>query len=133
MTDPVTTLVGNLTSDVEFCVEDDMPEASFTVTWSPPWFDKPSRTWITPASLSLRCTVMGEIAQNMAVCLERGDRVIVTGHLRQRSSRTSDGERHRTIQLAVTDVGASLRFTQVEVTRPGRAVPPATGQDEPPA
>ncbi|MGH3772823.1 MAG: single-stranded DNA-binding protein [Pseudonocardiaceae bacterium] len=133
MNEPVTTLIGDLTSDVEFRIEDGMPEASFTVTWSPPWFDKPSGTWITPASLSVRCTAMGETARNMAVCLERGDRVIVTGYLRQRSSATREGERRRAIELAVTEVGASLRFTQIEVTRPGRAIPPVSGQDEPPA
>jgi single-strand DNA-binding protein len=54
--------------------------------------------------------------------VSKGSRVVVAGRLEQRTWETDQGERRSRIELVADDVGASLRFATVEVTRVGRSV-----------
>lgn len=83
-----------------------------------------------------------QLAENTAESFRRGDRVIVTGALRTNSYETSAGEKRSSIELTATEVGASVLFAQVKVTKLTRTSPgggadsPAKGygyaDDEPP-
>jgi single-strand DNA-binding protein len=56
-------------------------------------------------------------AEHLADSLARGDRVMVTGRLRQRTWETPDGEKRSVTELEADEVGASLKFATAKVDR----------------
>src|SRR5512132_3369828 len=56
-------------------------------------------------------------AEHLADSLSKGDRVMVTGRLRQRSWETPEGERRSVPEIEADEVGASLRFATAKVER----------------
>jgi single-strand DNA-binding protein len=60
------------------------------------------------------CTLWRQPAEHAAESLRRGDRVIVTGRLRQRSFETQDGDQRTVIELDVDEIGPSLRYAVVK-------------------
>src|ERR687892_2060900 len=56
-------------------------------------------------------------AENLAESLGKGDRVMVTGRLRQRSWETPDGEKRSVTELEADEVGASLKWATAKVER----------------
>ena len=61
-----------------------------------------------------------ELAENVALTLAKGMRVIVTGRMEQRSWETEDGERRSKVEIVAEEVGPSLRFATAEVQRTER-------------
>lgn len=51
-----------------------------------------------------------DLAENVAESVGKGDRVIVTGRLQQRSWETSEGDRRSMVELNITDMGPALRW-----------------------
>jgi single-strand DNA-binding protein len=56
-------------------------------------------------------------AENLANSLAKGDRVMVTGRLRQRSWETPEGEKRSVTELEADEVGASLKWATAKVER----------------
>jgi len=56
-------------------------------------------------------------AEHLADSLSKGDRVMVTGRLRQRSWETPEGEKRSVAELEADEVGASLKFATAKVER----------------
>jgi single-strand DNA-binding protein len=56
-------------------------------------------------------------AEHLADSLSKGDRVMVTGRLRQRSWETPEGERRSVAEIEGDEVGASLKFATAKVER----------------
>jgi single stranded DNA-binding protein len=56
-------------------------------------------------------------AENLAESLSKGDRVMVTGRLRQRSWETPEGEKRSVTELEADEVGASLKWSTAKVER----------------
>jgi single-strand DNA-binding protein len=56
-------------------------------------------------------------AENLADSLTKGDRVMVTGRLRQRSWETPEGEKRSVTELEAEEVGASLKWATAKVER----------------
>jgi single-strand DNA-binding protein len=56
-------------------------------------------------------------AEHLADSLAKGDRVMVTGRLRQRSWETPEGEKRSVAEIEADEVGASLRFATAKVER----------------
>ena len=56
-------------------------------------------------------------AENLAESLTKGDRVMVTGRLRQRSWETPEGEKRSVTELEADEVGASLKWATAKVER----------------
>jgi single-stranded DNA-binding protein len=52
-----------------------------------------------------------------AESLSKGDRVVVTGRLRQRTWETAEGEKRSVTELEADEVGASLKFATAKVER----------------
>jgi len=65
--------------------------------------------------------VWRQAAENVAESLTRGMRVIVSGRLRQRSYETKEGEKRTVYEVAVDDVGPSLRNASAKVNRVARS------------
>ena len=56
-------------------------------------------------------------AEHLADSLGKGDRVMVTGRLRQRSWETAEGEKRSVTELEADEVGASLKWATAKVER----------------
>ena len=66
-------------------------------------------------------TLWRDAAENAAESLQKGMRVIVTGRLEQRSWETQDGEKRSTIEVAIDEMGPSVRWATATVTRSPRS------------
>jgi single-strand DNA-binding protein len=56
-------------------------------------------------------------AEQLAESLGKGDRIMVTGRLRQRSWETPEGEKRSVTELEADEVGASLKWATAKVER----------------
>ena len=56
-------------------------------------------------------------AENLTDSLSKGDRVMVTGRLRQRSWETPEGDKRSVTELEADEVGASLKWATAKVER----------------
>jgi single-strand DNA-binding protein len=56
-------------------------------------------------------------AQHLADSLSKGDRVMVTGRLRQRSWETPEGDKRSVTEIEADEVGASLNWATAKVER----------------
>jgi len=130
----ITTIVGNLTADPELrFTPAGHAVANFTVASTPRTFDRQSGEWRDGDALFMRCTIWRDAAEHIAESLTRGDRVVVQGRLRQRSFETRDGDKRTVVELDVDDVGPSLRYATVNVTKAHRAAADSPGgSDKPP-
>lgn len=114
------TLVGNLTADPELrFINSGAAVVNFTVAHTPRQYNKTTNEWTDGEALFLRCTLWRDAAENVANTLHRGDRVIVTGKVKQRSYE-KDGEKRTSYELEVEEIGPSLRYATAAVTKVGR-------------
>jgi single-strand DNA-binding protein len=56
-------------------------------------------------------------AEHLADSLSKGDRVMVTGRLRQRSWETPEGDKRAATEIEADEVGASLKWATATVER----------------
>jgi len=116
------TVIGNLTGDPELrFTPSGAAVANFTVASTPRTFDRQSNEWKDGDTLFLRCSIWREAAESVAESLTKGNRVIVTGRLVQRSYETREGEKRTVYELQVDEVGPSLRYATAKVTRTQRS------------
>jgi single-strand DNA-binding protein len=90
----------------------------------------------------------GDLGENAAASINKGNRVIVTGRLEQRSYETKEGEKRNVTEVIADELGPSLRWAQVQIERisrddaaartgggatggGGRAPDPVYGDEEP--
>jgi single-strand DNA-binding protein len=130
------TITGSLTADPELrFTPAGIAVANFTVASNPRRFDKVTNGYVDGESIFLRCTAWRTTAENVAESLTRGARVIVTGTLKSNSYETREGDKRTSLELNVTEVGASLLWGTVKVTKAERINAPASkpaDDDEPP-
>lgn len=118
-----TTMSGNLTRDPEIrYTREGQPTASFGLAVNRRWQVRGSEEWEESTSF-FDVVCWRDLAENVALSLVKGSRVVVTGRLEQRTWETEDGDRRSRIELIAEDVGASLRFATAEVTRIERRSP----------
>jgi single-strand DNA-binding protein len=117
----IITVVGNLTDDPELrFTPSGAAVANFTVASTPRNFDKQTNEWKDGDSLFLRCAVWRQAAENVAESLQRGNRVVVQGRLKQRSYETKEGEKRTVFEMDVEEVGPSLKYATAKVTKTQR-------------
>jgi single-strand DNA-binding protein len=66
-------------------------------------------------------TVWREQAESAAESLEKGSRVIVAGRLEQRSWETPEGDKRSVVEIAIDEIGPSLRWATASVTKTARS------------
>ena len=116
--DITVTIIGNLANDPELrFTPSGAAVASFTVISNSRVLDKTTNEWKDGESVSMRCSVWRQYAENVAESLTKGTRVIVSGRLKQRSYETREGEKRTVMELEVEDVGPALRFATAKVNR----------------
>jgi single-strand DNA-binding protein len=115
--DVVVTVIGNLTADPEIrFISSGAAVANFTVAATPRTFDKQRNEFVDGEALFMRCSIWRDAAENVANSLTKGARVIVQGRLQSRSYE-KDGQKRTTIELAVDEIGPSLRYAKADVQK----------------
>lgn len=112
------TIVGNLTADPELRhTQNGLPVVNFTVASTPRVFDRQANEWKDGEPLFMRCSAWREHAEHIAGSLSKGTRVVVVGQLKQRGYQDREGNNRSSIELEVDEIGPSLRYATVQVTR----------------
>lgn len=115
------TLVGNVVADPELkYTPSGAAVTNFRVASTPRKFDSQSNQWVDGDALFLTCNVWRQAAENVANSMNKGDRVIVSGRLRQRSYETREGEKRTVFEVEVDEVGPSLKYATAQVTKTPR-------------
>jgi single-strand DNA-binding protein len=127
MTITSTTIVGNLTRDPEIrYTRDGQATTSLSVAVNRRWQDRTTKEWEESTSF-FDIVCWGDLAENVALSLTKGARVVVAGRLEQRSWESDEGEKRSKVEIVADEIGASLRFATVDIHKVQR---PAT-TDEP--
>lgn len=130
MAEVTTTVTGNLTDAPELrYTQNGVAVANFTIASTPRHFDRASNEWKDGETVYLRASVWREFAEHVAGSLGKGDRVIASGALKQRSYETREGEKRTTIELDVDEIGPSLKHATATVTRASGRTPVAVQAD----
>jgi single-strand DNA-binding protein len=79
----------------------------------------------------VRCIAWRDLADHICESLRKGDRVIVTGTLRERQYEKDDQKRS-IWELTVSEAGPSLKFVTTKSQKAERASAPSGGEDWPP-
>jgi single-strand DNA-binding protein len=118
---PEITIAGTLVADPELrFTPTGAAVASFTVAANDRRYDKTTGEWVDKGATFLRCSVWRQAAENLTESLTKGARVLLTGVLRQRDWETPDGEKRYGFDVEVTEIGASLKWATVTVTKTTR-------------
>lgn len=116
--DTVITVIGNLTADPELrFTPSGAPVASFTIASTPRTLNRQTNEWQDGNTLFIRSSCWREMAENVSETLTKGMRVIAQGRLQQRSYQTREGENRTVVELAVDEIGPSLRRAKARVER----------------
>jgi single-strand DNA-binding protein len=115
---PEITIAGTLVADPELrFTPTGTALATFTVAANDRRYDKTTGEWVDKGATFLRCSVWRQAAENLTESLTKGARVLLTGVLRQRDWDTPDGEKRYAFDVEVTEIGASLKWATVTVTK----------------
>lgn len=118
MSDPITTIVGNLASDIDLrFTQSGDAVANFLVAHNTRRFNKQTNAWEDGDALFMRCAIWKQAAENMANSLTKGQRIIVTGKLIQQNFEDRDGNKRSSIQMVAEEVGPSLKWSTATVTK----------------
>lgn len=124
---PEVTVAGTLTADPEIkYLDSGACVANFTVAANDRRFDRDQGQWVDAGATFLRCQVWRQLAEHVTESLSKGQRVLVTGALKQRSYETPEGEKRTVFELAVSEIGPSLKFATATVRKTTRT---GTGSD----
>lgn len=125
------TVIGNLTDDPELrFTPTGAAVAKFRIASTPRTHDRASGEWKDGPPL-LACTVWRQMAENVAESLSKGNRVVVSGRLTQRTYETREGEKRTVMELQVDEIGPSLRYATVKVSKVQRSGAPSGGAPAP--
>jgi single-strand DNA-binding protein len=115
MSTTTTTITGNLTRDPEIrYTRDGQATTSLGVAVNRRWQNRESNEWEETTSF-FDVVCWRELAENTALSLTKGTRVVVTGRLEQRSWETEEGDRRFKVEIVADEIGASLRFATADV------------------
>jgi single-strand DNA-binding protein len=111
-----TTIVGNLVDDPELrFTNNGIAVANLRVAVTQRI--QQDGEWRDGDTSFLKVNVWRGQAEHLADSLAKGDRVMVTGRLRQRSWETPEGEKRSVAEIEADEVGASLKFATAKVER----------------
>ena len=117
MPDNTVTIVGNVTRDPELrFTAAGTAMASFGVAVNRRWTERGSNEQKEEVSF-FNVTCWREQAENAGNSLSKGDRIIVTGRLQQRSWETQEGEKRSVVEIQADEIGPSIRWASVTIEK----------------
>ena len=118
------TIVGNVTRDPELAfTPSGAGNAKFGVAVNRRWQNKQTQEWEEQVSF-FDVVAWSSLGDNVAESVSKGDRVIVTGRLEQRSWENDQGEKRSKVEIVADEVGPSLRWASATVVRNERTDAP---------
>ena len=121
MNEPVVTIVGNAASDPELkFLPSGQAVTNLTIASTPRVKNRQTDQWEDGETLWVRGAVFGQAAEHVAESISKGTRVIATGRLKVRSYETRNGDKRTDIELAIDEIGPSLKYATARVTRAQR-------------
>lgn len=128
----IITVVGNITADPELrYTQNGLPVANLTIASTPRTFDRQSNEWKDGEALFLRSSIWRDFAEHVAGSLKKGDRVIATGALKQRSYQDREGNNRVAIELEIDEIGPSLRYATAQLTKSSASGASRSASDAP--
>jgi single-strand DNA-binding protein len=125
MPDNSVTLVGNVTRDPELrFIPSGQAIATFGLAVNRRF--QRNNQWEEQTSF-FNVTAWGQLGENAANSLQKGARVLVAGRLEQRSWETQEGEKRSTVDVVADEIGPSLRWATVAITKNDRRDPSESG------
>jgi single-strand DNA-binding protein len=100
------------------------PFAKLRVASTSRMFDRGEEKWRDGKTIFLDVTCWRRLADNVVATLERGDSVLVTGRLRQRSYDDAQGVRHTVMDMDADVVGPDLSRCAARLVRSSEASAP---------
>lgn len=114
------TLIGNLVEDPELrFTPSGVPMAKIRMAVNRRWRDN-NGDWQEDTSF-FGGTLWRDQAETAAESLAKGMRVIVTGRLEQRSWETQEGDKRSIVEVAIDEIGPSLRWATATVSKTTRS------------
>jgi len=115
MPDNTVTLVGNITRDPELRFT---PAGQAVATFGMAVNRRYQKNgqWEEQTSF-FNVTAWGTLGENASNSLRKGARILVSGRLEQRSWETQEGDKRSVVEVVADEIGPSLRWATVEVTK----------------
>ena len=112
---------GNLTREPEIrYTKEGQATTQLGVAVNRRWQDRVTQEWQEATSF-FDVVCWRDLAENVALSLSKGMRVVVTGRLEQRSWETDQGEHRSKVEIVADEIGPSLRFATADVRRTMRS------------
>jgi single-strand DNA-binding protein len=115
MPDNSVTLVGNITRDPELRFT---PAGQAVATFGMAVNRRYQKNgqWEEQTSF-FNVTAWGTLGENASNSLHKGARILVSGRLEQRSWETQEGDKRSVVEVVADEIGPSLRWATVEITK----------------
>lgn len=108
-------MIGNLTRDPELrYTASGRGVASAGIACNRRW--QKDGEWQEEVSF-FNITAWAELGENWAASCKKGDRIIVTGRLTQRSYETREGEKRNVVEVVADAIGPDLKYATCEVAK----------------
>ena len=128
MHEPLITIVGNVAwPPRQRTLASGTIVADFRVANTPRNLDKATGQWTDGQTIWFGVTCWRALAENAAVSLKKGDRVVVTGRLSSKSWTTEQGEERTGFEIDAVAVGVDLSRGPVTQERPERKAERSSG------
>lgn len=116
MADTQVSIVGNLTDDPELrFTSDGTPVGGFSVAVNSRI--RKGDEWVDGPASFYTVTVWRGMAENVAESLQKGNRVVVVGTLKQNRWEAEDGSARSRVEIVADEVGPSLKWAIAEPRR----------------
>ena len=120
MADNNITVIGNLVDDPELrYTASGKAMTKMRIAVNRRWYDQRAKEW-TDETHFFAVSCWSDLAENVAESVRKGNRVIISGRLQQRSWETAAGERRSVVEITAEDIGASLRWAKASLVRNNR-------------
>jgi single-strand DNA-binding protein len=114
------TIVGNVTDDPELrFTPSGLPVATFTVAVNSRI--RKNDAWEDRNDGFFRCSCWRDMAENVAESLTKGTRVMVVGKIQEQRWEDQEGGKRSRVEIQVDEVGPTLRWATVQVTKSQRS------------
>lgn len=105
---PTITAEGNLVNDVELRVHNENPYAILRIAFNGRKKTE-SGEWVNTDPIYLDASVWGKAAENTASTFKKGDSVLITGSLKQRSYTTKDGVNKTVDEISIDTIASPIK------------------------
>jgi single-strand DNA-binding protein len=123
------TICGNITRDPELrFTPGGNAVTTFSIAVNKRVQDKNTSEWVDDVDF-FNVVAWFRLAENCAESLKKGDRVIVSGRLSQRSWEDKEGSKRSFVEVIANNIGASLEFASCEIRKNPKAEPAQAKDD----